>query len=82
MVAARPWCAAARAIDCPWLPRVALITPLTAGSRCNSSCRYTAPPRTLKAPTGVWFSCFTKADAPSRASSSGQRWVGVAAMCR
>ena len=38
MVALKPWRAAARAIDCPWLPRVALITPRTPGSRRSSSC--------------------------------------------
>ena len=37
IVAARPWRAAAKAIDWPWLPRVALITERTAGSRCRSA---------------------------------------------
>ena len=39
MVRATPWCAAARATDCPWLPRVAAITPFTVGSRSSNSCR-------------------------------------------
>ena len=33
IVAVKPWRRAAKAIDWPWLPRVALITPRTCGSR-------------------------------------------------
>ncbi|XHO04012.1 hypothetical protein ACEQUB_00878 [Ralstonia syzygii] len=33
MVADMPCFCAARAIDCPWLPRVAAITPRNSGSR-------------------------------------------------
>src|SRR3712207_3569694 len=35
------------------------------------------PPRTLKAPVGVWFSCLTQTSAPARAASSGQAICGV-----
>jgi hypothetical protein len=35
------------------------------------------PPRTLKAPVGVWFSCFTQTSAPVRAASPGQAYWGV-----
>src|SRR5215470_3365773 len=38
---------------------------------------YTSPPRTLKAPIGVWFSCLTTTDVPSRSASSGQACAGV-----
>ena len=37
----------------------------------------TRPPRTLKEPTGVWFSCLTQTSAPVRAASSGQAICGV-----
>src|SRR5262245_37787914 len=35
------------------------------------------PPRSLKAPSGVWFSCLTQVSAPTRADSSGQWYCGV-----
>ena len=35
------------------------------------------PPRTLKAPVGVWFSCLTQTSAPIRALSVGQAYCGV-----
>ena len=35
------------------------------------------PPRTLKAPVGVWFSCLTTTSTPVRAFSSGQANCGV-----
>src|SRR5437763_16937216 len=35
------------------------------------------PPRTLKAPTGVWFSCFTHTSHPARWLSKGQEYCGV-----
>ena len=35
------------------------------------------PPRTLKAPIGVWFSCLTHTSAPVRFASSGQACCGV-----
>src|SRR3954447_10414419 len=36
------------------------------------------PPRTLKAPMGVWFSCFTHTSAPVRLASKGHAYNGVA----
>ena len=47
----------ASAIDCPWLPVVAVITP-----RRSSGLRFATrfnPPRTLNAPVGLQFSCLT-----------------------
>src|SRR6516162_3215397 len=35
------------------------------------------PPRILKAPMGVWFSCLTHTSAPARCASSGQAYCGV-----
>ena len=35
------------------------------------------PPRTLKAPVGVWFSCLMTTSAPVRAFSSGHAYCGV-----
>src|SRR5436190_222508 len=35
------------------------------------------PPRILKAPIGLWFSCLTHTSAPIRRDSSGQRYCGV-----
>jgi uncharacterized protein YcbX len=31
----------------------------------------------LKAPVGVWFSCFTQTSAPQRCASSGHAYCGV-----
>src|SRR2546421_4081304 len=36
------------------------------------SSMYTIPPRTLKAPTGVWFSCFIHTSHPARWLSRGR----------
>src|SRR5438045_7028377 len=38
---------------------------------------YTIPPRTLKAPTGVWFSCFIHTSHPARWLSRGHEYCGV-----
>ena len=38
------------------------------------------PPRTLKAPVGVWFSCFTQTSQPAARASSGQAYCGVGGM--
>src|SRR5688572_10394012 len=38
------------------------------------------PPRILKAPIGVWFSCLTTIPMPVRAASSGQAYCGVGGM--
>ncbi len=65
-------------IDWPWLPRVALMTPRQPGSRLRSASKYTSPPRSLKAPTGVWFSCLTQTSVASACASSGQTYCGVA----
>src|SRR5687767_6558680 len=35
------------------------------------------PPRILKAPMAVWFSCLTQTSAPVRRASSGQACCGV-----
>src|SRR5215467_4277165 len=35
------------------------------------------PPRSLKAPMGVWFSCFTTISTPVSALSKGQAYCGV-----
>src|SRR6185436_14376977 len=35
------------------------------------------PPRILKAPMAVWFSCFTQTSAPVRRANSGQACCGV-----
>jgi hypothetical protein len=35
------------------------------------------PPRTLKAPIGVWFSCFTTTSTPVYAFNSGHAYCGV-----
>src|SRR5262245_58077122 len=36
------------------------------------------PPRSLKAPIGEWFSCFTQSSQPTSRASIGQQWHGVA----
>src|SRR6266700_7441898 len=38
---------------------------------------YTIPPRTLKAPTGVWLSCFIHTTHPARWLSRGHEYCGV-----
>src|SRR5438093_11024010 len=38
---------------------------------------YTIPPRTLKAPAGVWFSCFIHTSHPARWLSRGHEYCGV-----
>ncbi len=38
------------------------------------------PPRTLKAPVGVWFSCLTQTSQPAARASSGQAYCGVGGM--
>src|SRR5258708_6822216 len=43
---------------------------------------YTRPPRTLNAPVGVWFSCFTHTVQPARLRSLGQAYCGVGAITR
>jgi hypothetical protein len=56
MVAGTPKRRAAYAIDCPWFPVEAEMTPSSRSSALSCASRLT-PPRTLKAPTGWWFSC-------------------------
>src|SRR5207244_12310634 len=43
---------------------------------------YTRPPRTLKAPVGVWFSCLTHTLHPIRLRSLGHAYCGVGAITR
>src|SRR5215470_4093764 len=40
------------------------------------------PPRTLKAPVGVWFSCLTHSSHPVRSASRGQAYCGVGGTVR
>src|SRR5256886_16671087 len=75
--ALRPNWRAAKACDCPWFPRVAEITPFVSGCVRRSQSMYTIPPRTLKAPTGVWFSCFIHTSHPARWLSRGHEYCGV-----
>src|SRR5438105_3291098 len=82
MVAATPARAAANEIDCPWLPRVAVTSPGTFGCERVSRSRYTMPPRTLKAPVGVWFSCLTQTVQPAKRRSFGQAYCGVGGTTR
>ena len=72
-----PWRRPDQAMLWPWLPRVALITPGSFGSARLSASSMTMPPRILKAPVAVWFSCFTQISQPARALSSGQDSCGV-----
>src|SRR5882762_6969904 len=74
--------AAANEIDWPWLPRVAETTPAIRGCDRVRRSMYTRPPRTLNAPVGVWFSCFTHTVQPARLRSLGQAYCGVGAITR
>src|SRR5690625_785192 len=80
MVSGRPTRRAAKARDCPWLPRVALTIPLGGLSPPRRCSIHTSPPRTLKAPIGVWFSCLTQTSQPVRSASSGQAICAVGLM--
>src|SRR5215467_773546 len=82
MVAGMPARAAAKEIDWPWLPRVAETTPAILGCDRVRRSMYTIPPRTLNAPVGVWFSCFTHTVQPLRLRSLGQEYWGVGAITR
>ena len=61
---------AAKATDWPWLPVEAAITPRSRSEASRCETRLT-PPRTLKAPTGWWFSCLTQTSAPTSSLSPG-----------
>src|SRR5215469_5301436 len=74
--------AAAKEIDWPWLPRVAETTPAILGCDRVKRSMYTTPPRTLNAPVGVWFSCFTQTVQPPRLRSLGHEYWGVGAITR
>src|SRR4029077_17840785 len=74
--------AAANEIDWPWLPRVAETMPAILGGDRVSCSMYTRPPRTLNAPVGVWFSCFTHTVQPPRLRSLGHAYWGVGAITR
>jgi hypothetical protein len=52
------------------LPVDAVITPRSRSSSESCETRLT-PPRTLKAPTGWWFSCLTQTSVPTSSSSAG-----------
>ena len=79
MVELMPTREAAKGMDWPWLPRVAVMTPpVSPLSLRIFMC--TRPPRTLKAPVGVWFSCFTQVSQPVSCLSSGQAYCGVGGM--
>jgi hypothetical protein len=55
------------------------MTPLVA-PRSRLSRMWTRPPRTLKAPTGVWFSCLSQVSQPVASHNSGQAYCGVGGM--
>src|SRR5215471_15391959 len=74
--------AAAKETDWPWLPRVAEATPAILGCDRVRRSMYTTPPRTLNAPVGVWFSCFTHTVQPLRSRSLGHEYWGVGAITR
>src|SRR5215469_16261914 len=74
--------AAAKETDWPWLPRVAETTPAILGCDRVKRSMYTTPPRTLNAPVGVWFSCFTQTVQPLRLRSLGHEYCGVGAITR
>ena len=82
MVQATPWLRAAQPMLCPWLPRVALITSRGMAPRRASWSKYVRPPRILKAPTGVWFSCLSQQSVPRRSLSRPQRYWGVGGKSR
>src|SRR5215475_1736621 len=74
--------AAANEIDWPWFPRVAVTTPPILGCDRVRRSMYTTPPRTLNAPVGVWFSCFTHTVQPARLRSLGHAYWGVGDITR
>ena len=76
MVVLIPTREAAKGSDWPWLPRVALITPFVSPLSLRIF-MCTRPPRTLKAPVGVWFSCLTQTSVPVSSFRSGQAYWGV-----
>jgi hypothetical protein len=80
-VQATPCCRDARAIDWPWFPVLAVTMPRARSSAGSDPTRFT-PPRTLKAPVGLWFSCFTQRSSPVSASSSACFISGEAGTCR
>src|SRR5262249_53556294 len=82
MVAGMPARAAANDIDWPWLPRVAVTTPAILGCDRVRRSMYMTPPRTLNAPVGVWFSCFTHTVQPARLPSLGHAYWGVGDITR
>src|SRR5256885_2899254 len=67
---------AAKASDWPWLPVEAAMIPRAGSPSSRRDTRLT-PPRTLKAPVGWWFSCFTSTSKPTARSRSGWWCSGV-----
>ena len=55
--------------------------PARSGASLASRSTSTRPPRILKAPVGVVFSCLTHTSVPRSAASSGQAYVGVTGTC-
>ena len=53
------------------------MTPGHRGSRCMSFWKYIAALRALKAPIGVWFSCFSHTSVPNAAATCGHTYCGV-----
>jgi hypothetical protein len=82
MVQATPCARAAQATLWPWLPRVALMTARGNSPRARSASKKVSPPRILKAPTGVWFSCLSQQSVPRRWLASAQRYWGVGGIAR
>ena len=80
MVHLAPKCCAAKAIDCPWLPELAVTNPR---ARSSSDVRETRliPPRILKAPSICKFSCLTQTSAFSESHKPGTRRNGVRWTC-
>ncbi len=75
-IACTPNSRAAYAIDWPWLPVEAAMTPRRRSSSPSWDTRL-MPPRTLNAPVGWKFSCLTQTSAPTSADSPGYRRSGV-----
>ena len=76
MVARTPCARAAKAMLWPWFPVEAVNSPDARSLALNCATRF-SPPRTLNAPTGRWFSCFTHTLAPISALRPAYRYSGV-----
>jgi len=69
-----------------WLdvtPQIAaLMTERGNSPRNRKASKKVSPPRILKAPTGVWFSCLSQQSVPRRWLASAQRYCGVGGISR